>query len=630
MALIGWWSLDGNTEDYTVNQNHGVNNDVTWVDGKIGQAGSFNGSNSTVNLGNSVHYNMGDEFSISVWINPLEQSSSYNGIISKTAGNASGYEIRTTTSDITTTNLQFRVMNGADTSISTSVNNNEWTHLTTIFKNQSAYFYKNGIYVSSSNLGINLPETVSNNLYIGKLAYTGLYFKGLINDVRIYDHALSQKEINDLARAKVLHYTFNKDENVVYDSSGYKRNGNKIGLTYSNNSKLGDGTYFSPNSTSGIVSKTFTTPAHITQSLWIYPTQLLSSSTPTYQNFLNETNDSLNLFYHKDSDYLFWKLIWSDGSSAYRVQIPGNLITPNEWHHIAATFDGVSNKIYLDGTLISSNTPPFTEIRQYNTQVHVFKENDSFTGGFENGYIDDLQIYATALSESDILDLYQTRIKIDNEGNLYTNEIVEDYEIAPNTSLNSQYYKESNSATHSSFIARSSAILDKIGDYARVLATIQHGYISQNLSLTTGKKYYVAGSIKTTSSLVKLVSYNGASDMTAVPQKLGEYTLVSNYITCQNSIVDNPYVCQYRDSRPSGWDYYYVRDTVFIEVTDIFGAGSEPEKEQLDAWYKDYITSRPKSSGIVKTREFSEIDNIDEPMKIFKDKIQIQGSIKEG
>jgi hypothetical protein len=29
MALIGWWPLDGNTEDYTVNKNNGVNNGVT-------------------------------------------------------------------------------------------------------------------------------------------------------------------------------------------------------------------------------------------------------------------------------------------------------------------------------------------------------------------------------------------------------------------------------------------------------------------------------------------------------------------------------------------------------------------------------------------------------------------------
>jgi hypothetical protein len=54
-------------------------------------------------------------------------------------------------------------------------------------------------------------------------------FDGLINDVRIYDHVLSQREINELAQAKILHYSFNKDEDIVYDITGYKNHGAKVG-----------------------------------------------------------------------------------------------------------------------------------------------------------------------------------------------------------------------------------------------------------------------------------------------------------------------------------------------------------------------------------------------------------------
>jgi hypothetical protein len=67
MALIGWWPLDGNTEDYTVNQNHGVNSNVTWVNGKIGQAGNFNGNNSYIDIINKPELNPGTkDFSISL------------------------------------------------------------------------------------------------------------------------------------------------------------------------------------------------------------------------------------------------------------------------------------------------------------------------------------------------------------------------------------------------------------------------------------------------------------------------------------------------------------------------------------------------------------------------------------
>jgi len=50
MALVGFWPLDGNTNDYSVNNNTGVNNNVTFVNGKIGQAGSFSSSSITVDL----------------------------------------------------------------------------------------------------------------------------------------------------------------------------------------------------------------------------------------------------------------------------------------------------------------------------------------------------------------------------------------------------------------------------------------------------------------------------------------------------------------------------------------------------------------------------------------------------
>jgi len=45
------------------------------------------------------------------------------------------------------------------------------------------------------------------------------------------------------------------------------------------------------------------------------------------------------------------------------------------------------------------------------------------------GSVDDVQLYTTSLSENDILQLYQTKIKLDDQGNLYTNEIIEDYEV---------------------------------------------------------------------------------------------------------------------------------------------------------------------------------------------------------
>jgi hypothetical protein len=65
--------------------------------------------------------------------------------------------------------------------------------------------------------------TRQDNLIIG-YGYTGNQADGLLNDIRIYNHALSVYEVKELAKAKILHYNFNDPYeeptiNLVYDGS---------------------------------------------------------------------------------------------------------------------------------------------------------------------------------------------------------------------------------------------------------------------------------------------------------------------------------------------------------------------------------------------------------------------------
>ena len=66
-----------------------------------------------------------------------------------------------------------------------------------------------------------------------------------------------------------------------------------------------------------------------------------------------------------------------------------------------------------------------------------------------------------------------------------------------------------------------------------------------------------------------------------------------------------------------------------IRLTEIFGEGNEPSQAQMDIWYKDYVSSRPKANGTIKTRQFDEISSPNEETKIFNDKIKIKGKLQE-
>jgi hypothetical protein len=614
MALVGWWPLDGNTNDYSVNNNTGVNNNVTFVNGKIGQAGSFNGTaTSFVGLPASNSFKPQLPISISLWYKPnilnveqmLFQNDDYNcsGWASPSSGSNLYHGIAIIIGSSNSISASYG--NGGSCASSSRrsagsasgvINNtNFWYHITVVIKGPTNFeIYLNGtsLPLTYSGTGNSLTYSSSNGR-IGGASNGGLPSNSLINDIRLYDHILSQKEINELAKAKVLHYVFNKDESIVYDGSGYKRDGNKVNSPTFVEGRLGSGSYRFAD-----ISKYIQSPYGLginpfingyTFSMWIKITSTQD------QMFFHTPNGSSQRFY-----IAVYLGKWDMGIQGVPWGTGVTTAVNNQWSHIVVTMSGGFAKMYVNG--IYSFQKTYTSYT-FPDNLRIGSRSDYIT----SDSLDDVRIYATALSDADILDLYQTRAKIDNQGNLYANEFVEDYEITNNITLLSQYDKETNRVTHSSFLARSGALLEKFDNYARVLAQNQFSFISQTLSLTAGKKYYIAGSLKTTSSLVRLISFNGQSDTTAIPQKLGEYTLVSNYITCQNSITNNIYINQFRDNRSSGFDYFFVRDTVFIEVTDIFGAGSEPTKEQLDAWYRDYSQSRTKSNGQIITSEFNEV-----------------------
>lgn len=432
MALIAWYKLDGNANDSSGNGYNGTPTNMSWVSGKIGQAGSFNGSGSYVNCSNNAIFNLKNTFTLSCWVNPSQQTTQYNGVISKTSGNTAGYELRTTNTDINSTIIQLRVMNGSDLKLDVTVSNNVWSLITAVFNNGNATIFVNGIATSFGTLATE-SAIVSNDLFIGKLSYANLYYKGYIDDVRIYSHALSLKEVKELSKAKMLHYTC--DTSNVFDVSGYKNDGISANVALNTTTyKLGQGSYTFNGIDSYInIGDVARLNNGGTISCWYYAKSAGEASAGRLID--KSTNTDVT------NGYMI-NLVGSN-AIALRINTAANSVTAattlNAWHHIVAVISSTKKELWLDGVknenLTDTSLPPNVA-----GNVYIGNRADNTDRTFD-GYIDDFRIYNTILNDADILELYKTRIQIDDKGNVLA-PVLKEYNVTEQAAYATGIFEE--------------------------------------------------------------------------------------------------------------------------------------------------------------------------------------------
>lgn len=100
--------------------------------------------------------------------------------------------------------------------IDTFIEVNKWYHIAITYDGEKTRAYVNGEHKASvSDGGITIdPGNVS--AYVGCATYyAGFTLRGNLNDVRIYDHCLSVKEIKEISRPLLLHYKMCNREPVI-------------------------------------------------------------------------------------------------------------------------------------------------------------------------------------------------------------------------------------------------------------------------------------------------------------------------------------------------------------------------------------------------------------------------------
>ena len=211
MSLLVWMPLNGDLHNQGLSNITATNNGATVdTNGKIGSCYSFDGSDDFINLGSIGSYFDGSAFSICFWIFSLEDKtraavfSSYG--LSSTS-NFFGLEINSSNNNYCNNNLRFDWLSSDTYSPDNFVTYNTWTHICVTYDGVNQIkMYKNGELIQTSTRVLNAIP-IGNTYYLGRDSRTGsTAFKGKMNDFRIYDTALSPREIKEISKGLVLHY----------------------------------------------------------------------------------------------------------------------------------------------------------------------------------------------------------------------------------------------------------------------------------------------------------------------------------------------------------------------------------------------------------------------------------------
>ena len=196
-GLVGHWKLDGNALDYSANNNHGNIYNVTLSTDRFNRENksmSFNGVDSFIDLNSALIPN--SNFTFMSWINfpQIEKTSIDNTnshvIVSQFGDSFTLYACTT----FGTADMQMRlIVSTPEVIVGPDLRGEGWRHIVLTRSGNMWTLYVDGKEYISKLDQRNVSQT--GNTLIGRSTNSGRHYNGLIDDVRIYNRALLDREI---------------------------------------------------------------------------------------------------------------------------------------------------------------------------------------------------------------------------------------------------------------------------------------------------------------------------------------------------------------------------------------------------------------------------------------------------
>jgi hypothetical protein len=351
-----------------------------------GKCYSFDGVNDYINISSAQFKELHPKraFTIEAWVNTGGRSGNqYQGIVDTSRSGYSGFMLRLGEGD---TKVRFDFANSTpggsfSQAGNTNLNNNTWYHIVNTWDGTNTAngvkYYINGILDKQATASQVTGEiNSSRDLIIGaELSLGNVFFNGSIDNVRIYNKALTASEIQDHYQKYKLYY----QPSFKFGKSGTLDYINISGGTRPSNFVDNFAVEFWFNSGNGNPEQSiFCSACHLTGGGGGYIGQSFGI---IWQN---------NRIYGK--------------KSGWDSPLTSSILNNNQWYHVVASISNTTtgSKLYIDGKVNATNASiiNFASANSANMMIGQI-------GGIKyNGSISNVRIWNRSLSANEILSLY--------------------------------------------------------------------------------------------------------------------------------------------------------------------------------------------------------------------------------
>ncbi len=197
-GLVSWWKFNeaSGTLTDTVGNNDGTYNGSLYQQtGLIDYALGFDGVDDNVNCGNDTSLQLTDDFTVEAWVNCAQFGTNLGIVTKQVTGAYGGWNLGRMTDN------RFSALISNTTELDYvhsmfSYTSSDWHHLAMVVDDGTTYLYVDG--VQQQDYSTKAISESGLDFVIGKTypLYNSRYFNGNIDDVRVYNKALTAEEIN--------------------------------------------------------------------------------------------------------------------------------------------------------------------------------------------------------------------------------------------------------------------------------------------------------------------------------------------------------------------------------------------------------------------------------------------------